>query len=786
MIKWMKTYNMKWDIQETDIDTFVQYLKPSYETCEVLTGDTIVKPYFDFERYYEVECEDIGDITRETEMYLRNIFSPLNHPFEIVRCSAHRNVYVKKDEKHVFKVSLRFFITGFAIKVKHILKLFECGEKMEGWDFGVYAQGKRALGCINCKKPLDPRYPDDHRVFTIESCHNIKDTIVQYLKGDEFLLELKHEKTNIPKQSDDEITQIINLLNKKRANEYKSWFDIGLAMYNTSQKLLEHFVEFSKQSTKFEKGKCEKLWESEYHKYPNGPSEATLRWLAKQDNPDEYMKLNVNSLRTLIIKSKNATHYDIGVVVHAMFKDEFAYLPSEKGNGLWFHFNNHRWHENGLEDLKKVIFKDVTREYLNTGRKTDDDELCKKMNEIALKLKMTTFVKSVIDACRSLFQVNATKFLEGLDSKPNLLGFNNGVYNLDTGEFNDGFPEDMVSFSTKYNYTTEVNEKYQKIALDFCESIMPDEKHFNYLLDIASYCLHGNKLKELIFFFTGSGGNGKSKLVKLLEKCFGDYFYAPNVAMYTTKVQNSSAATSEKAKLKGRRCACSGEPEEDETFKIGRIKELVGGDKIQARDLYSKPIEFVNQAQIIICMNKLSQLSDIDGGAIRRVRVVNFPFQFKHEPIPRTNQKKIDESIGRMFDDNVEIWQQFMIILLNRFKDLKDRNFTFDEPVEVLEATKSYLHDCNIIAQFIEESLDVTYNDADLISANDLLSEYKYWVQKDKANAKIDKTTFKQGMSTNGFNSYIKKTREGGYHNCTVYSGIKIKEKIMIIDEESD
>ncbi len=139
-----------------------------------------------------------------------------------------------------------------------------------------------------------------------------------------------------------------------------------------------------------------------------------------------------------------------------------------------------------------------------------------------------------------------------------------------------------------------------------------------------------------------------------------------------------------------------------------------------------------------------------------------------------------------MFDDNVEIWQQFMIILLNRFKDLKDRNFTFDEPAEVLEATKSYLHDCNIIAQFIEESLDVTYNDADLISANDLLSEYKYWVQKDKANAKIDKTTFKQGMSTNGFNSYIKTTREGGYHKCTVYSGIKIKEKTMIIDEESD
>ena len=37
--------------------------------------------------------------------------------------------------------------------------------------------------------------------------------------------------------------------------------------------------------------------------------------------------------------------------------------------------------------------------------------------------------------------------MEKLNDKKNLIGFENGIYNLETSEFREGLPEDFVSLS---------------------------------------------------------------------------------------------------------------------------------------------------------------------------------------------------------------------------------------------------------------------------------------------------------------------------------------------------
>ena len=72
----------------------------------------------------------------------------------------------------------------------------------------------------------------------------------------------------------------------------------------------------------------------------------------------------------------------------------------------------------------------------------DDDqkdqlmERVKKISSIALKLKVNNFKKNVLDECVELFYKN--KFEEQLDTKINLIGFENGVYDLEKHEFRDG------------------------------------------------------------------------------------------------------------------------------------------------------------------------------------------------------------------------------------------------------------------------------------------------------------------------------------------------------------
>ena len=54
--------------------------------------------------------------------------------------------------------------------------------------------------------------------------------------------------------------------------------------------------------------------------------------------------------------------------------------------------------------------------------------------------------------CAEHFYDGPRQFNEKLHSNPNLLGFTNGVYDLDSGEFRDGQPEDCISNSTRIEY----------------------------------------------------------------------------------------------------------------------------------------------------------------------------------------------------------------------------------------------------------------------------------------------------------------------------------------------
>ncbi len=54
--------------------------------------------------------------------------------------------------------------------------------------------------------------------------------------------------------------------------------------------------------------------------------------------------------------------------------------------------------------------------------------------------------------CGTMFGENAKQFLESIDANPYLIGFDNGVYDLQADEFRDGRSEDFITFSTGYDY----------------------------------------------------------------------------------------------------------------------------------------------------------------------------------------------------------------------------------------------------------------------------------------------------------------------------------------------
>ena len=75
---------------------------------------------------------------------------------------------------------------------------------------------------------------------------------------------------------------------------------LGWCLHNIDHRLLEDWVEFSKQSEKFVDGECEKEWGTMKNE---GLGLGSLYLWAKEDNLEQYTELSRNNLRQCMLNS---------------------------------------------------------------------------------------------------------------------------------------------------------------------------------------------------------------------------------------------------------------------------------------------------------------------------------------------------------------------------------------------------------------------------------------------------------------------------------------------------
>ena len=514
--------------------------------------------------------------------------------------------------------------------------------------------------------------------------------------------------------------QLIDILSIPRADNHDNWMRVGWCLHNIDDRLLDDWVKFSSKSEKSKtpgvdhgrsKERCIHLWDQ---MDDDGLKEGSLHLWAKEDNPKKYQSITSNNLRGYLLRSLNCTHYDIAQVVHAKFKHEFHCSSSKKK--VWYQFKNHRWHllDDNVE-LKTKISNDIVNEYLSFSAETakkaaemeaDDPnkdtemEKVKKIATIALKLKVTNFKKNVLDECTELFYRD--KFEEELDNRIDLIGFENGVYDLEKEEFRDGLPEDFISNTTGICYE-EYNDSDEDLldVKNFLEQVLPKKEEREYVITLLSSFITGKTGEEKFHIWTGSGGNGKSKLIELFELSFGDYCCTLPITVLTRGRSNADVANPALARTKGKRFACLQEPEHNEQIHVGLMKELTGGDKIHARGLYKEPIEFKPQFKLVLTCNELPGIPANDRGTWRRIRVVEFISKFTDDPDPN---EPYEFPIDHELSEKLREWPEaFMYMLIERYKKYKRNGLK--EPPSVKKNTEDYQADSDIFKQFMNEKI---------------------------------------------------------------------------------
>ena len=293
-------------------------------------------------------------------------------------------------------------------------------------------------------------------------------------------------------------------------------------------------------------------------------------------------------------------------------------------------------------------------------------------------------------------------------------------------------------------------------------------------MTLLSSVLNGNIKEEKFHIFTGVGANGKSAIIDLFEQSFGDYCCKLPITLLTQKRAASGSATSEIARTKGKRFACLQEPSEDEKLNVGLMKELTGGDKIQARLLFGQPFEFKPQFKMVLTCNSLPNVPSNDNGTWRRLRVLEFTSKFTENPNPEDpNEFQMDMELHKKF----ESWREYFIsLLIVYYKQYTDKGIT--EPDEVLLCTKEYQRNNDVYLDFVEQEFQ--RDDMSFTSLTQVINCFKSWLKENN----ISHISLKRRDVANNF---IKSLGKSVFlSNTEGYKGWTFKNSANLLRDELD
>lgn len=569
-----------------------------------------------------------------------------------------------------------------------------------------------------------------------------------------------------PVNSNDELYKLVMGLNKIRYNKYCYWLVVYFIFMN--EKLnMDLFEEFSKKSSKYNKEDNEKLLKNIVPK--KGYTIATLYFWLKEDNPELYKELCKTRKDFWSLKINNVSIADF---YFQICPDNYIYTY---GNGWYEYDDNNILIHRGEVPINLICGMGRKLQEIATEQRnyiTPDHEKYKEYmmfyNKFYDKVGTNEFIKSTINQLQQPYYKDIFEYLNNV----NLLSFNNILYDYNLNIFRKIEKSDYITLTTGYDLDYKIinnkivptkDEQYIKKIKQFIYSLFEDEELVNYWLDITGTSLFGNDKQQKFYIFTGKGSNGKSLTQKLLSSSLGKYYKSVSNNFLAGSIKKGGA-DAELAGCQGIRYLSISEPDDTENkkFNVSNLKNWSGGDKLQARGLYEKKmLEFYASFTIFINCNDKPELSNTDDGIRRRVRVVNYPFQFKEQKDLNKNPKYrlINVNLSDIITNPLFI-QNFILLLISHAEN--NKNVLIEAPKSILEESNKYVDENNPLYEWFNETLEQTNNEKDIIRASEL---YEIYITSLQCKNKIRTNEFSKYMEKLGVNKTTNSKKQPIYTN---------------------
>lgn len=401
--------------------------------------------------------------------------------------------------------------------------------------------------------------------------------------------------------------------------------------------------------------------------------------------------------------------------------------------GRWLQWDGARWsHDNTLraQHTVRLVLRDQANEILRRAA-----EFGSKTRGLATAVSSARTLGAVERLARADPKHSAAP--EQFDADEWVLNTPAGIVDLRTGALR---PATMSDFCTKVTRVAPGGDcpTWRQFLADVTDG---DVDMQAYLQRVAGYALTGSTREHALFFFYGTGRNGKGTFLNTLEWIVGDYSRVASMDVFT-EAKNERHPT-ELAALMGARMVTSQETDEGKRWAEARIKAMTGSDPITARFMRQDEFTYTPQFKLMISGNHRPGLRNIDEAMKARLHLIPFTITVPPEKRDPALPEKLRAEAGGILQWMIEGCQDWV----------KNR---LQPPDAVRQATDEYFASQDVVQQWIDEEClvdptvselqkDLYRNFSNYANANN-----EYPLPRKRWKAALEKKGIQEGRASGG------------------------------------